>query len=87
MSDVPSDPKKLQQLKQMIVEMTHSLQRIDSEREQFKDIATEASEQFGIQKKLINKMARTMYKRDFATLQQENEEFETLYESVTGSNE
>jgi hypothetical protein len=82
--EVPSDPQKLQQLKAMIVEMTYAMQRIDQEREALKDIAKETSEQFGLQKKVVNKLARTMYKHDFATLQQENEEFEQLYESVTG---
>lgn len=81
----PSDPRELQQFKAMIVEMTHALQRVDSEREHLKAIASEASDQFGIPKKMINKIARTMYKHNYATVQEENEEFELLYESVTNA--
>lgn len=86
MSDVPTDPKKLEQLKAMIAEMTHSLSRIDGEKEQMKEIAEAASETFGVEKKMVNKIARTMYKANYASLQQENEEFEQLYESITGRN-
>jgi hypothetical protein len=84
MSDAPADPKKREQLKAMIAEMTHCLSRIDGEREQMKEIASAAAETFGLEKKMINKVARTMYKSNYASLQQENEEFEQLYESITG---
>jgi len=33
-------------------------------------------------KKQINKLARTMYKRNYEDVQQENEDFETLYETL-----
>lgn len=84
MSDVPTDPKKLEQLKAMIVEMTHSFSKIDSEREHSKEIASAAAETFTIPKKMVNKIARTMYKHNYSDLQQENEQFELLYESVVG---
>lgn len=83
---VPTDPNELKKLKLMIVEMTHAMSRADGEKEHIKTIASEAAEQFGIQKKLVNKIARTMYKSNYASLQEENEQFELLYESVTGGN-
>lgn len=84
MSDAPTDPNKVKQLKQMIAEITHCYSRMDSEREQAKEIAAAAAETFGIEKKMVNKIARTMYKHNYASLQQENEEFEQLYESIVG---
>ncbi len=69
-------------LKAMVVEMTISLERIDGEKQQMKDIAEAAEEKFGIKKKYIAKMARTMFKHNYADLQAENESFELLYESV-----
>lgn len=74
-----ADRKKM---KSMIVEMTNCLERIDSEKEAMKDIAELAEDQFGIKKKYINKMARTMFKHNYSDLRQETEHFEFLYEAV-----
>lgn len=76
------NPKDAQALKVMIVEMTKCLQTMDNEREAMKDIAESAEEKFGVKKKHINKVARTMFKHNYADLQEENEHFEDLYESV-----
>ena len=80
-------PEDRKALKSMIVEMTHCLERIDSEKEQMKEIAEAAEEKFEIKKKFINKMARTMYKHNYADLQQETEHFELLYETVVEGSE
>jgi hypothetical protein len=69
-------------LKAMLVEMTKLLQQNDDNREAMKDIAQAAEEAFGIKKKYVGKLAKTMYKHNYADLQAENEHFETLYESL-----
>lgn len=74
--------KDLQALKVMIVEMTKCLQTMDQEREAMKEISEAAEEKFGIKKKYINKVARTMFKRNYSDIQSENEHFEDLYESI-----
>ena len=79
---VPSSPEDRKKLKTMLVEMTHCLQRADNERESMKEIASEIEEQFNISKKIANKLARTMYKRNYSDLQAENEHFEFLYETL-----
>lgn len=71
-----------QKLKAMLVEMTNCLQRADDERESLKEIAENAEETFGVKKKLVAKLARTMYKHDYEDLQEENRHFEFLYESL-----
>ena len=71
-----------QKLKTMLVEMTNCLQRIDDERDQMKDIAGAIEDALGIKKKYANKLARTMFKHNYADLQAENEHFEYLYESI-----
>ena len=76
------NPKDMQALKVMIVEMTKCLQTIDGEREQMKEIAEAAEDKFGIKRKYINKVARVMFKHNYADLQSENEHFEDLYETV-----
>lgn len=82
---IPTNPEDRKKLKAMIVEMTNTLSRVDSEREHLKDIADVAVDEFGIKKTLINKLARTMYKNNYADIHQENEHFEFLYESITDS--
>ncbi len=77
---VSGDDRK--KMKAMIVEMTNCLERMESEKEAMKDIADVAEDQFGIKKKYINKLARTMFKHNYADLRQETEHFEFLYEAV-----
>lgn len=88
MSDlnIPTNKDERKKLKAMIVEMTNVISRIDSEREHMKDIAGVAAEEFGLEKKIINKLARTMYKNNYADIHQENEHFEFLYEALVDSN-
>ncbi len=78
----PINEEERRKLKAMIVEMTNAQARMDSEREHLKEIASVASDEFGIQKKVINKVAKTMYKNNYADLQAENEHFEFLYETI-----
>lgn len=79
---VPSSPADRQKFKTMLVEMTNAMQRADDEKESIKEIANAAQEQFSVKKKTVMKLARTMYKRNYADLQAENEDFETLYETL-----
>lgn len=69
-------------LKSMLVEMTKLMQQNDDNREAMKDIAEAAQEAFGIKKKYVSKLAKTMYKHNYADLQAENEHFELLYENL-----
>jgi hypothetical protein len=70
------------QFKQMLVEMTKLMQMSDDNRESLKEIAASAEEKFGIKKKLVGKLAKTMYKHNYADLQAENEHFSDLYEAL-----
>jgi len=70
------------ELKTMLVEMTKLFQMTDDNKEALKDIASTAEEKFGIKKKHINKLPKTMYKHNYADLAAENEHFEYLYEAV-----
>ncbi len=79
---LPSNPRDRQKLKMAIGEITNCLLRIDSEREAMKEIISAASSQYGVDKKMIRKIATTMYKHNYSDVQAENEEFELLYESL-----
>jgi hypothetical protein len=83
---IPSSPADRKKLKLALTEMTYALQRIDDEKSAMKDISEDTAEKFALPKKLINKLARTMYKRDYDSLTQENEDFELLYETLVEGN-
>jgi tryptophanyl-tRNA synthetase len=83
MSDDPTiNASERIELKNLLVEMTKIFQQNDDNKEVMKDLAKAAEEKFGIKKKLITKLAKTMYKHNYADLQQENEHFSYLYESL-----
>lgn len=82
MSDVFTNTVARQELKTMLSEMTRAMQRMDDEREHLKDIAKAAEEKFNIKTKIVRKLASTMYKHNYADWQQENEHFESLYETL-----
>lgn len=79
---LPSNPNDRQKLKMAIGEMTNCLLRIDSERDAMKEIIADAANKYGVEKKMLRKIATTMYKHNYADVQQENEEFELLYETL-----
>ena len=79
---VPNNPSDRQKLKLMFVEMTHSLGRMDHEREQLKEIKKEINNEFDISPKMANKIAKAMYLMDFADQQAENDEFESMFEAL-----
>jgi len=78
----PSNPKDRQALKLALVEMTNCLARMDAEREAKKDIANTIKEKFEIKPALANKLAGVMYKQNYADMQQEQDDFELLYETL-----
>lgn len=79
---LPSNPNDRQKLKMAIGEITNCLLRMDSERDAMKEIIADASKKYEVDKKMIRKIATTMYKSNYADVQAENEEFELMYETL-----
>jgi len=77
-----TNPEDRLALKAMIVEITNSLQRIEGEKEQIKDIIDAATDKFEIKPKLVKKMANTMFKHNYSDIQSENDDFEHLYQTI-----
>lgn len=71
-------------LKNAIREMSDSYVRVEAERDLQKAILETVSEEIGVEKKIIRKMARAFHKQDFDKLREENQTFEVSYESVFG---
>jgi len=78
----PSSPADRQKLKLALEQITDSMSRQEAEKDHIKEVITMIKEKFEIEPKHTRKLAKTMYDRSYADLQQENEDFELLYESI-----
>jgi hypothetical protein len=81
-TNILNDPDERKKLKTALATITHHFQAIDDQKEAVKETIDEISSTSGLDKKHIRKLATTMYKHNYATLQEENRHFETLYEVV-----
>lgn len=74
-----TDRKKL---KSLLAALTHDLQIIDDRRECMKESIAEISQEFNIDKKIVRKLATTMYKHNYTDVVEEMEHFQDLYETL-----
>lgn len=79
---VPTSPEVIKKIQAVITEMVNSLQRISDEREALKELVDSAAKEYNVKKKQINALAKTAFKRNYADLQAEFQDFEFLYESI-----
>lgn len=77
-----NDPAERKKFKTGLATITHHFQAIDDQKEAIKEIIEELSESSGLDKKTVRKLAVTMFKHNYASLQEENRHFEQLYEIV-----
>ena len=82
--NVLTNADKLREFKQVLVTITHYLQIIDDQKEAIKETVEEAAKNFAIDKRIIRKLANTMFKHNYADIQEENKHFEFLYEALIG---
>ena len=80
--NVLTDPKELLRLKQVLVAITRDFQIIDDRKEAIKETVTEAATLYSVDKKLVRKLASVMYKSNYADIQEENDHFSLLYETL-----
>lgn len=84
-NNVLANPEELKKFKQFLVTITHYMQIADDQKTAIAETVAEASTTFGIDKKIIRKLASVMFKHNYADIQEENNHFEILYESLVGS--
>lgn len=83
-NNVLTNAEELKKFKQVLVTITHYLQIIDDQKEAIKETVEEAAGIYGIDKRIIRKLATTMFKHNYADIQEENKHFEFLYEALVG---
>jgi len=75
-------PEDRFKMKQVFKDIDSLLTTIETCRASIKDHVSALSEEFDIPKKVLNKMTRVYHSQTFQVTQQENDEFETLYQTV-----
>lgn len=73
-----------QKLKSTIHEISNSMTRIDGERDFIREAIKAASEEHGIDKRVLRKIARAYHKQNFSEEVATAEEFEVQYTNVLG---
>lgn len=76
------DEKQLKTLTDGLKEISVHLSRIDREKEAIKDIVDSVKDEIELPKKLINRLARTYHKQNFAEQNTEDKVFAKLYVNV-----
>lgn len=82
---VPSSSADRHAVQKALQEISSSLTRIEAEKDLIKDILATVEDKQNIPKKYMRKMARIYHKQNFNEIQQEQEDLETLYETVTST--
>ena len=81
---LPSDPAARKAIKKCMDELSASMARIDGERDFIKEAIANICEEYEMSKKTFRKLARVYHKQNFSKEVAEHEEFETMYEQLTG---
>lgn len=81
---LPSDPRARQAIKKCLDELSGSMTRIEGERDLIKEAIKNICEEYELSKKTFRRLAKTYHKRNFSREVAEHEEFETMYETLTG---
>lgn len=68
--------------KSLLATITHDFEKIDQIKEQIKESIGDAAQTYNLDKKVVRRLANTMYKHDYASRQQEEQHFRLLYETL-----
>lgn len=81
---LPQDPESRKAIKKVLDELSGCMTRIEGERDYISETIKKLSEDYQLNKKVLRRMAKTYHKQNFSSEIAENEEFEIMYEQVTG---
>jgi len=79
---IPSSPIDRQKIKTALTEVVNAMTQIKGHKDYIKETVDKVSKDFNIPKSIVSKLAKTMYKSDYAKIQAEYDDFESLYEVV-----
>ena len=80
---IVNNPEDRKTILNSIKEWSNSATRVSAEKDLQKDIINDLADKVDVEKKYLNKLATMYHNQNFAQFQQEREEIEELYESIT----
>lgn len=80
---IVNNPEQRKVILEAMKEWSNSSVRVEAEKDLQKNIIEDLSDKTNIEKKYLSKLAAMYHKQNFAQFQQEREEIEELYESIT----
>lgn len=83
---IPSSPADREKIRSVLRTVSESMTRIEAEKELIRDEIAALAEEFDIPKKFLNRMARTYHRQNFKDVVEEQDDFETLYETIVELN-
>ena len=84
MAGIPSSPTDRKAILDCMKELSASMTRTEGEREFIKEAINNICDEYEMSKKTFRKLAKVYHKQNFSKEVAENEEFETMYEQLTG---
>jgi len=79
---IPSDDKTKQRIRGALEEISNSMTRMGAERDLIKNILQDVENDTQVPKKYLRKMANIFHKQNLNEVKTENDDVETLYETV-----
>jgi len=80
---LPTTPEDKLKLLDALKEISASMARVDAERDLIKAAKNDVCDDLQLNRKVLNKLARTYHKGNFSEEVELHKDFETLYETVT----
>ena len=75
-------PHERKKFKSSLAAITYDFDAIDKLKETIREDVAAISQTYGIDKKIVRRLAVTMYKHNYSSIQEENEHFATMYETI-----
>jgi uncharacterized protein (UPF0335 family) len=82
---IPSSPADRTAIKKTLQTISDSMTRIEGERDFIREEVKEICEKHQLSKKAFRKLVKVYHKKNYSQEQEEQEEFETMYETITNS--
>lgn len=80
---LPTSPEDKLKLLDALKDISTSMTRMEAERDLLKNIKKEICDDLQLNRKVLNKLARTYHKGNFSEEVEMHKDFESLYETVT----
>ena len=80
---LPTTPEDKLKLLDALKEISASMARVEAERDLIKNVKNDICDDLQLNRKVLNKMARTYHKGNFSEEVELHKDFESLYETVT----